>query len=472
MSIAIDPMPTPGPAPTRTASHRGRAAARAVAPPPEKAPASKAVRYGFVALTIGLVLSDRFAVSVSSLPLGATLPLVYILLAVLLLNRRLAIDPVALLLYVGATTVAFMSYVLNTTALGGSPASIASMALLLVIYLPFAFTMKAEASNPAEWRWAMRLLSNVLIVSAICGIVQFYAQFVIHEPWLFDASTLIPDVIRGQGIYNSAIKLGSFYKSNGFFTREPSGFSYLMAFGLLLELALFKRVRRMVLYVLALALSYSGTGLLVLAIGLLLPLRVKTMLSLLIGGAVIVIGNAAAGDPLNLSLTYARIGEFSTRGSSAYIRYVAPMQMIDYNIDASPWSMWVGHGPGMIFRMPAPSEFHDPTWAKLVIEYGLLGFIVFLALFIYKLSSFDAPFQLRVVLFASWLVTGGQLLAPENVYFMFLVLGLWPRQPRQARQSEVSGGAQAGPRDDLPGAVPPSSLSPSPSPAPRMARPA
>ena len=407
--------------------------------PLELAPREAAVRYGFVALAIGLVLTDRFAVSISSLPLGASLPLAYILLLVLLMHRKLSIDPAALLFYVAATTVAVLSYFLNINAFGGSPASVASMALLLVIYLPLVFTLKSEATTAAQWRWMMRVLSNVLLVSAIAGIVQFYAQFVIHEPWLFDASLLIPDPIRGQGLYNSAIRLGSFYKSNGFFTREPSGFSYLMAFGLLVELALFKRRLRMAAFVLALALSYSGTGILVLAIGLLLPLRIKTLLTLGIGGLVVVIGNAAAGDPLNLALTYARIGEFTTRGSSAYIRYVAPMEMIDLNIDTTPWSMWVGHGPGMIFRMPGPTEFHDPTWAKLTVEYGMLGFLIFVGLVLYKLAAFPAPFQLRAVLFTSWLVTGGQLLAPENVFFMYLVMGLWPRPLQTALRFPVPG---------------------------------
>ena len=421
--------PETGPARPARARQRGPASASvAAAPAPlELAPPEAAVRYGFVALAIALVLTDRFAVSISSLPLGATLPITYILLLLLLMHRKLAIDPGALLFYVAATTVAVLSYFLNINAFGGSPASVASMALLLVIYLPLVFTLKAETTTAAQWRWMMRVLSNVLLVSAITGIVQFYAQFVIHEPWLFDASLLIPDPIRGQGLYNSAIRLGSFYKSNGFFTREPSGFSYLMAFGLLVELALFKRRWRMAAFVLALALSYSGTGILVLAIGLLLPLRIKTLLTLGIGGLVVVIGNAAAGDPLDLAFTYARIGEFTTRGSSAYIRYVAPMQMIDLNIDTTPWSMWVGHGPGMIFRMPGPSEFHDPTWAKLTVEYGMFGFMIFIGLMLYKLAAFPAPLQLRAVLFASWLVTGGQLLAPENVYFMYLVMGLWPR---------------------------------------------
>ncbi|MDB5847640.1 MAG: hypothetical protein JWP29_1392 [Rhodoferax sp.] len=400
----------------------------------EEAPESRGLRVAFVALVVALVLSDRFAITISSLPLGASLPLTYLLITVLLTNHRLAIDPAAVLFYVVATTIAVLSFVLNTNAFGGSPASIASMGLLLVIYLPLIFTLKSEPANLPQWRWMMRVLSNTLLVSAAAGILQFYAQFIIHDPWLFNASLLIPEPIRGQGLYNSAIPMGSFFKSNGFFTREPSGFSYLMAFGLLLELSLFKRPRRMVCFVFALALSYSGTGILILAIGLLLPLRVKTMLTLMIGGAVVIIGNAAAGDPLNLGMTYARVGEFSTRGSSAYIRYVAPMLMIDMNIDVTPWSMWVGHGPGMIFKLPGPTEFHDPTWAKLVVEYGMLGFMSFVGLMLYKLSSFPAPFQIRAVLFASWLVTGGQLLAPENVYFMFLVMGLWPRQiPEIAR---------------------------------------
>ncbi|WP_367849553.1 hypothetical protein [Rhodoferax sp. WC2427] len=391
-----------------------------------------AIRYALVALIVSLVMTDRLGIAVDSLSLGPSLPLTYGLLAVLLMSGWLAIDLPALLVYIGICTVAIASYWLNAFMQNGTPGTMGSMFLLMVIYLPFVFSISAHPNNRGHWLWTMRVLSNTLLVGAAAGIIQFYAQFVIRAPWLFDISVLIPEGIRAQGIYNSTIPVGSFFKANGIFFREPSNFSYMMAFGLVMELAIFKRVKRMFCFGLALILSYSGTGLLALAIGLLLPLRARLLLRIGIAAAVILTANSLTGDPLNLAFTFGRTGEFTAPGSSAYARYVAPMQVVDAFISTKNWSLWVGNGPGLFLRTAAAFEAHDPTWAKLLFEYGLLGFILMLGLVGYKLSAFPAPFQLRAVLFANWLVMGGYLLIPETVCFVYLVLALWPSPPLQS----------------------------------------
>lgn len=397
-----------------------------------------AIRYTLIALVISLVMTDRLGIAVDTLSLGPSLPLTYGLLVVLLLSGWLAIDLPALLVYIGICTVAVASYWFNANMQNGIPASMGSMFLLMVIYLPFVFSMSAHPDNRGHWLWTMRVLSNTLLVGAAAGILQFYAQFVIRAPWLFDISVLIPEGIRAQGIYNSTIPVGSFFKANGIFFREPSNFSYMMAFGLLIELAVFKRIKRMLCFGLALVLSYSGTGLLALAIGLALTLRAKMMVQVGIAAAIVLVANALTGDPLNLAFTFGRTGEFSAPGSSAYARYVAPMQVVDTFISATDWSLWVGNGPGLFLRTAAAFEAHDPTWAKLLFEYGLLGFILVLGLVGYKLSAFPAPFQLRAVLFANWLVMGGYLLIPETVCFVFLVLALWPTPPRPSPSTSPS----------------------------------
>lgn len=396
-----------------------------------------AIRYTLIALIISLVMTDRLGISIDTLSLGPSLPLTYGLLVVLLLSGWLAIDVPALLIFISISIVAVASFWFNAYMQNTQPGTMGSMFLLMVIYLPFIFNMSAHVNNRGHWRWTMRVLSNTLLVGAVIGIVQFYAQFVIHEPWLFDISELIPEGIRAQGIYNSTIRVSSFYKSNGLFFREPSNFSYMMAFGLLIELAVFKRIKRMLCFGLALVLSYSGTGILALGIGLLLPLRAKTLVRLAIAIGVILVANTLTGDPLNLAFTFSRGSEFSTPGTSGYARYVAPMQVVDTFIDSKPWSLWVGNGPGLFIRTATAFEAHDPTWAKLLFEYGLLGFLLFLGLMVYKISAFPAPFQLRAVLFANWLVMGGYLLIPETVCFVYLVLALWPRplSPRPSRNA-------------------------------------
>jgi len=79
------------------------------------------------------------------------------------------------------------------------------------------------------------------------------------------------------------IAVGSHYKSNGFFFHEPSDFSFVMALGLVVEWVGQKRPLRLGCHALALLLTYSGTGLFALAIGLLFPLGLKTLLRLSAG---------------------------------------------------------------------------------------------------------------------------------------------------------------------------------------------
>jgi hypothetical protein len=413
--------------PRMRAASRGPAQQRP-APRNEALRPRAAIRWALTALVVGVVLMDRFGVMFGGFSLGLALPLTWVLLAVLLLSGRLEVDIASLLLYCGIASVAVASYLFNANVDGGNATSVASLFLLLTIYLPFAFGLAPRPDNHAHWLWTLRMIGNVLLIAALAGIVQFYAQFVLRAPWLFDSSLLIPLPVRAQGVFNSAIPVGSLLKANGFFSREPSGFSFLMAFGLLVELALFKRIKRMLCFGLALLLSYSGTGLLALAIGLAWSLRPAMLLRLGIGATVLLVGNALAGDPFNLAFTFSRVGEFGAQGSSAYMRYVAPLRLVDANIDVTPWSAWLGHGPGMILKTAWAFETHDPTWAKLLFEYGIAGFVLFLGFMAYKLAAICAPVQFSALLFASWLAMGGNLLSPENVSLIYVVLALW-RKP-------------------------------------------
>jgi hypothetical protein len=175
-----------------------------------------------------------------------------------------------------------------------------------------------------------------------------------------------------------------------------------------------------------LLLTYSGTGLLGLLVALLFPLGWKTLQRLTwlgLAGALLLL---VLGDALNLSFTVGRIEEFGSERSSAYIRYIAPARMLADTLGLESWTPWLGQGPGAIFRQTLPYEFHDPTWAKLMAEYGLAGSAALIALFAAALLAGGLPAPVAAALFAYWLGMGGHLLSPE-VNFMTLALsGLLP----------------------------------------------
>ena len=380
-----------------------------------------------VFLFLAITVFSRFGINLGTYSLSFSLLAVYGLVAVALMSGNLAISPRRLLVYCACVAVAIVSFVVNTGLAPTDRSSVTSLLLLTVIYLPLMFALWPREAQEQELLWTMRMFSNVALFCGVAGIVQFYLQFVIGGDWLFDFTPHIPAGLRAGGGANTVIPMGygaSVYKSNGFFFREPSGASFVMALGILLELALFHRVLRMAVFALALVLTYSGTGLLALLIGILFSVRWRTTGRICAILALAALCTWAASDVLSLSFTFARIGEFGSETSSGYQRYVAPMRVVSETLFAHPWSFWLGLGPGTISRLSQTEfAFHDPTWAKLLVEYGVLGFAAFLVLMASCVSQRALSLQLRAVLFFSWLVMGGHLLTPDSVYLVVALGG-------------------------------------------------
>jgi hypothetical protein len=400
--------------------------AEAVATPLQAERPPWVARWALLFMMLSVTVFSRFGLRlVGGYPIEIGLVALYTLMVTMLWCRWVRLDPLAFVLYGVVLTVATLSLMVNHN-FGIAPASANSLVLLAAIYLPFVFALQLPGDTRAAWTWTVRVFGNVALLCALAGIAQFYAQFHIHEPWLFNFNVLTPWRLQGPSGYNTVIPVGELFKSNGFFLREPSHFSFLMALALLLELRSARRLWRIALFGLALLLSYSGTGLLALALGLLFPLGRRTVVVALLavaGGALLL---GVLGDTLNLQFTLDRVSEFGSQRSSAYARYVAPVVRMAEEIDAQPWSALLGQGPGTIQRNVRNLASFDPTWAKLLYEYGLLGLLAMVALVGYCLTRIAAPTSIRVVLFAGWLVMGGYLLSPENCALLYVLLGGWP----------------------------------------------
>jgi hypothetical protein len=392
----------------------------------------RALRWGLLCLILSTTVFSRFALRlVGGFPLDTSFVALYVVLAVWLWRGMARVDVRALVLYGMVLSAATVSLMVNLN-FGIAPVSANSLVLLAMTYLPLAFVLALPGDTGASWRWTVRVFGNVALFCAVAGIVQFYAQFFIHDEWLFNFHQHLPWRLQGAVGFNTVIPVGDLYKSNGFFLREPSHFSFLMALALVLELNGARRLSRMLVFSVALLLSYSGTGLLALALGLLFPLGRRTLVTIV---AAALVGMAALwllGDVLNLQFTLERASEFSSPRSSAYARYVAPVVRMVEEIDSLPWSTWVGQGPGTIQRSGRGLHSFDPTWAKLLYEYGLLGLLATLALIVYAVTRAPAPLPLRVVLLSGWLVMGGHLLSPEYCALLYLLLCGWPAPPTSA----------------------------------------
>ncbi len=404
---------------------------RALAAPILTAPRVKTpiLRWAFVFLLISTTLLERFGVNFTTYSLNAAWIGMYAFLGAAVLSGALLLSPSRLMLYGGCVGVAIVSALANERR-----TSFASLMLIGVMYFPYAFVLRPGNSINSDPAWVPRVFLDVALFAAFAGIVQFFAQYAIHADWLFDFTRYVPVFLRGPTGFNTVIAVGARHKSNGFFFREPSGFSFVMALALLVEAVSFRRLLRFASYGLALLLTYSGTGILALFLGSLFPLGRKTLLRLIV---LLVLGGVAIavfGDALNLSYTLGRATEFSSERSSGYIRYIAPLRLIRDTIGTEPWTAWIGHGPGTISREAQGYDFHDPTWAKLLFEYGSAGFGMFMALLVTTVRRPAVPAQIRAALFFGWLLMGGHLLSPEANFLLLALVGLMPQLSHGSRE--------------------------------------
>lgn len=388
------------------------------------------VRFGLLLLILGCTVLQRFGLTVGETSLSAGLIAAYVLLALALVSGELAVMPGRLALFCTLMLIAGASLILNEATSRVGDISASSMLILGVMYLPFVFVLRPGGPSGVDATWVLRTFSGVALFCAWAGIAQFGAQFFLKADWLFDFSPYLPDFLRSGGGYNVVIPVGDYFKSNGFFFKEPSLFSLVLAFGLLIEIWCYRRWLRIGAMALAMVLTYSGSGLVVLAAGLLFPLRLKTLARL---AAVALAGGVAAAllwDVMNLGFTLGRVSEFGDPGSSAYHRYVAPFRLIADSLSADPWSMWLGRGPGSIFRAGKAwgwfYEYHDPTFAKALFEYGVLGLVAVVSLAASALRTPAIPPQLRAAAFVCWLGTGGFLVTAELTLLILVFGGLFP----------------------------------------------
>ena len=280
----------------------------------------------------------------------------------------------------------------------------------------------------ALWRWLVQAYIGFALCLAVVGIAQFFAQFVVRPVWLFDYTPFIPAPIRGSGVWNTVNPAGDWIKSNGFFLREPSIFSVAMAFALICELAVDRRRWVAGLLATALVLTYSGSGLLLLALAMLFPLGRRSLPRIVACAAAAAAVYFLFGEALNLGYTVERVNEVNSGRTSAYCRFVYPNVLILQNLDASAWASLLGNGPGTMPKLDAfCADGVETTYAKAIFEYGLAGALAFAVLIIGALNRSAAPVRIRVALGVMWLLLGGNLLTSEFLLLIFLLSAMWPK---------------------------------------------
>jgi hypothetical protein len=362
------------------------------------------------------IFLNRFGIGITSeFSLAPSYLFLYASIAMALHKGFIRLDPTSCLIFAGIIFSSLTSYLLSAVEV-----TFTSLILYWFIYLPFAF----RATTPTCPDIGLyRLYYPLLLVLALAGLGQFLGQFFFSADWLFDYRPLLPDSIQNKNNMNTVISYGSIFKSNGFFLLEPSYFSQWMAYSILLFCIFSSSYLCGLLFFLGLLASMSGTGLILLGVSFLVLARKmnRARASLMVAAAVVfVLISFLTGGSSYLS----RISEFSggagVRTTSAAARFVNPAIIVSEGLTKSPELLFFGNGPGAINRMGRDYDSHDPTWAKLLYEYGLIGFLLLLAFISFSTRSEHASSVFTLPFLLQWLLLGGHLLTLDVVVLYVL----------------------------------------------------
>ena len=367
-------------------------------------------------MIISLVLFQRFAVPGLSTAMCAA---VVLALTGYLAARHLIVEDVR---SVGAYLVAIVACsaaaVASALFLGAVP-SLTSLALLVVLYLPFCFRLPADAAGLQ--RESLEFFNRLMLPLAGVALVQWGAQV---SGWRYaDPLAALPRQLLLQ-TYNTfyPIHYGSrIMKTNAIVFLEPSFCSQYLALALVIQLLLGGNLWRLPVYAAALMTTVSGTGLVLLGVGLaVLAVRrggrwaVKAIVILAVSIALLAL------TPVTKIYT-ARSAETTTVNSSGNARFVAPYVQVVRGFAKDVPTMLFGLGPGAVSRStgaaffnPEELEVNYPALPKLAAEYGLFAAIAFAGFIASVIVAGARSPTLAAVLLLLYFVLSGSLLQPAT----------------------------------------------------------
>jgi hypothetical protein len=381
---------------------------------------------GFLLIS-GIVL-QKFAVpgtgnSESSIPL--TMIALFAVIFVALCKQVLVVDGWRLAAFMAFLSSAAVSLLLSNSQY----LSTTSWAYMAVIQATFIFRF---AEGRFDFQRIMAFVSNIAVLSSIAGVAQFFAQFAVGRQYAFFIEFYTPPtmLLSGFNFMNPIIWDSPILKSNGVFFAEPSFFCQFLAIGLIVELLRSARPLRLAILGMGIVCSYSGTGLMTLALFVPWYIVKRRRYDLIILGGVCLVILLTQAQSLQLSAITDRVDEFTNPSSSGFGRFFSIFFLLRDFIFTDLQVMLFGRGPGTVreyWSMLYYGAF-DPTWGKIVYEYGVVGSFLY-AIFFTK-SFFMSRKELRIPLAFTYFLLGGYL-ANSSVVLQLLVLVAWPAVERR-----------------------------------------
>lgn len=374
-----------------------------------------------IALILSVTLLIKFAVRIGGAELFLAYFLIFATIGYGIFNGILELHKGRLMAFSAVMGAFLFTQIFNVYTL-----TISSLAMLMVMQIPYIFILKkAETSPGAE----IIFFRNLMLFFSILGIIQYFSQYVIGD-WAFFMDSKMPSsIIRSNFNGMNAIDyMGSIYKSTAVFLQEPSNFSQLLAIAIIIEILYFRSPARMGFYLFALALTFSGTGLIPLLLITPVYLIHKKHYILFMALACIVVTAPIWSPYVGLDKTVSRATEIQNQHSSGYARFISPYLTIKKTgMFEDPVKLMFGNGAG---GLNAPDEKVDyelasSTWGKIFYEYGMLGsFAYILFIFYVVCSSGKNPYIIGTIMIIFWLA-GEYMMAP-TVHTLIFALLAWP----------------------------------------------
>jgi hypothetical protein len=341
-----------------------------------------------------------------------------------------------------ATFIWYALFVLVGTlsaAMSPSPhVSLLSLGFILVAQFPLVFRL---ASSGISYRRVLTFLSTAGCICALIGLLQFAGQFVVGSNAAVFLDNGLPEGLMMKG-YNSLIPLywsSPVYKSNGVFFLEPSFFCQFLAIAVVAELLVGPRVLRLLVITAGLVSSYSGTGLTMLALFIPVYFLHHGHFRLFGFAALVSLVLIFFGDAISLDAFTRRLSEFSDVQSSGWARFLSMFRGLREVVLANGLTFFIGRGPGTVQEQFQQLSFYafDPTWGKVIYEYGLIGSLVYFNFFYCAFCK--GPKGLRFAVGYTYLFLGGYLLNP-SVLMQVAALVVWVGSMTSAEREGVFEG--------------------------------
>lgn len=369
-----------------------------------------------------LILTTYFAkvgMPVGPRAVPASLYGILVIFALGVATSRLVID----LKRLGAF-ILVMGFLGGVMIFRGDEWSLTSFLMMASLYATYTVLVTHPAFNVKR---GIEFFLNVAAIIAIGGIAQFFLQFVIGPRLAFPIDYLLPAgfLVEDYMFLNVLHYGSSIHKPNGIFLLEASFFSQLLAIAVLAELLTSNRMRYLVLFMAGMVVSYSGTGIIVLAVTM--PFLVVTqkrwdLILLALSGLV---AAALLYEALNLQIFVKRATEFGHPQSSGFMRFVGAYYMFDQFLWVDQWRSLFGYGAGIFkeFEVRSDLPVHESALTKIVFEFGLLGALLNIGFLFFCVARSSAPGILKLGVAVMFFMAG--IYTPSS-HGIALTIMMWP----------------------------------------------